>query len=106
MADYEVPTKDQLLAFAEKVVSDPDEILESEYYDYSEDINELLLELRDGEDLSDVIRTELKDLYDEWEAENFPVAEVDEDAVQEGGPKPEEDDPEDDPDLLPDPEDV
>lgn len=106
MADYEVPTKDDLLAFAEKVVSDPDEILESEYFDYSEDINELLLELRDGEELSDVIRKELKDLYDEWEAENFPVAEVDEDAIQEGGPKPEEPEDEDDPDLLPDPEDV
>ncbi len=106
MTDIEVPTKTQLLAFAEKVVSDPDEILESEYYDYSEDINELLLELRDGEDLSDVIRTELGDLYDEWEAEDFPVAEVDEDAVDEGGPKPDESGEEEDPDLLPDPEDV
>ncbi|WNN94995.1 hypothetical protein SEA_MAGRITTE_18 [Microbacterium phage Magritte] len=104
--DYEIPTKEQLLAFAEKVVSDPDEILESEYFDYSEDINELLLELRDGEALSDVIRKELTDLYDEWEAEDFPVAVDDEDEIREGGPKPEESDSEDDPDLLPDPEDV
>ena len=106
MTDYEVPTKDQLLAFAEKVASDPEEILESEYYDYSEEINEVLLELRDGEDLTDDLRADLKDLYDEWEAENFPVAEVDEDAIQEGGPKPEEPSDVEDPDLLPDPEDV
>jgi hypothetical protein len=105
MADteYEVPTKDQLFAFAEKVVSDPDDILESEYYDYSEEINDVLLALRDGEDLDDGVRTELRDLYDEWEAENFPVAEADYDAVQEGGPKGET---EEDPDLEPDPEDV
>lgn len=105
MADneFEVPTKDQLLAFAEKVVDDPDEILESEYFDYSEDINELLLELRDGEALSDVIRKELRDLYDEWEAEDFPVPEVDYDAEQEGGPKAGGPADDFDPDVDPDP---
>lgn len=106
MADYEVPTKERLLAFAEKVVSDPDEVLESEYYDYSEDINELLLELREGDDLTDDVREELSDLYDEWESDGFPVAEEDEDAIQEGGPKPDEGGGEEDPDLLPDPADV
>ena len=105
MADYEVPTKDDLLAFAEKVASEPDEILESEYFDYSEEINELLQALRDGEELTDDVRGELEDLYDDWEADNFPVAEYDEDAIQEGGPKPDEPDEDDDPDLLPDPED-
>lgn len=103
---YEVPTKDQLLAFAEKVVNEPDDLLESDFYDYSEDINVLLLELREGEELNDDVRGELKDLYDEWEAENFPVAEVDYDAIQEGGPKPEDLPEMDDPDLYPDPEDV
>jgi hypothetical protein len=103
--DYEVPTKAQLLAFAEKVAEDPDDLFDAEFTDYSEDINELLLELRDGEDLTDDIRRELSDLYDEWEAEDFPVA-VEEDSVDEGGPKGPAEPAEDDPDMLPDPEDV
>jgi len=106
MADYEVPTKAHLLAFAEKIASEPEDLLESEYYDYSEDINELLLELREGDDLTDEVREELSDLYDEWESDGFPVAEEDEDAVQEGGPKTDEGDEEEDPDLLPAPADV
>ncbi len=102
--DFEVPTKDQLLSFAEKVVAEPEDVLESEFYDYSEDINSFLLELREGEDLDDSARAELSELYDEWEADNFPVTEVDYDAIQEGGPKPDDD--EEDPDAEPDPEDL
>ena len=108
--EYDVPTKDQMLSFAERIGSDAgDDLLEFEFHQYSEEINDLLLEMREGMKYSEDIKEELSDLYDDWKSQGFPIEEVDYDALQEGGPREKSQSDagdEEDPDALPDPEDL
>lgn len=108
--EYDVPTKDQMLAFAERIGSDDaGDLLEFEFHQYSEDINDVLLEMREGMEYSNEIKEELSDLYDDWKSNGFPIEEVDYDALQEGGPEEKsraETEGEEDLDAEPDPEDL
>lgn len=90
-----VPSLDQLLSLAEMINSSDEDLLEADFHDYSSDINEQLLAIREGEELTPEISKRLEELYEDWEEEGFPVDEVDYDALHEG-----------DPDAYPDPEDI
>ena len=114
---YEVPTKDQLLALAERVERADENLIEADFYDYSEEIAERLLAMREGLALTPELREELEELYEDWEDEGFPIPETDYDAEQEGGPVEavamawgdEDAEPvpaSEDPDIDPDPEDA
>ena len=84
---YEVPTMEQLQKFVERVGEQDPDLIDSDFYDYSEEINTKLLEMREGLALDDELREEFNALYEDWEAEGFPIPETDYDAEQEGGPR-------------------
>lgn len=83
---YNVPTKEKLLAFAEEISSEYDEIMHSEIYQYDPPISEVLLTLVEGRELDDSVREELSELYADWEASGYPLPPEDLEEVTEGGP--------------------
>lgn len=85
--NVDVPTKEMTLKFAEEVAEGDPGILDAQFYDYSEAITSLLFELREGMELTDEVRTEIQDLYDDWEEDGFPQDGAENDFITEGSPE-------------------
>lgn len=108
----DVPTKEMVLTFAEEVAEGDPGILDAQFYDYSEQLTSLLFEIKEGRELSDEVREEISDLYDEWEEEGFPQEDEEGEFITEGSPEDftrsmqEMEDSGVDVDAIPDPEDM